>query len=133
MLDNTLKRQGKAQKSGSCSFFPLLHALRRLYSGTLCQQHTRTVASTAQNHDGTQTLKLSRPFIYLSGISDAPEDLTAAVSRTQGYLENDNLRILVPDRGEDCQRPNSFFLGPHSGLGGQGTDYCVRSHLGPGG
>jgi len=49
---------------------------------------------------GTQTLKLSRSFsINLSRISDAPADLKAAVTRTQGYLKNDKLRILVPDRG----------------------------------
>jgi len=50
---------------------------------------------------GTETLKLSPSFsIGISHISNAPADLKAAVTRTQGYLKNDKLRILMPDRGE---------------------------------
>jgi len=49
---------------------------------------------------GSQTLKLSQSFsVDLSGIKSAPPDLKAAVKRTQDYLKNDKLRLLVPDRG----------------------------------
>lgn len=49
---------------------------------------------------GTTALRLAPGFsVSLSGISGAPRDLTEAVKRAQGYLKNDKLQALVPDRG----------------------------------
>ncbi|KAF8993489.1 beta-hexosaminidase [Cyathus striatus] len=49
---------------------------------------------------GTTPLRLSSGFsIKLSGIKNAPTDLNDAVSRTKGFLQNDKLQALVPDRG----------------------------------
>ncbi|KAH9480379.1 Beta-hexosaminidase 2 [Psilocybe cubensis] len=49
---------------------------------------------------GTTALKLSPGFnIKLSGIRNAPKDLTDAVARSSNYLRNDKLQALVVDRG----------------------------------
>ncbi|KAJ3566880.1 hypothetical protein NP233_g6720 [Leucocoprinus birnbaumii] len=49
---------------------------------------------------GTTPLRLSSSFtINLSGISQAPQDLTDAISRTTAFLKKDKLQALVPDRG----------------------------------
>ncbi|KAG6909302.1 hypothetical protein DXG01_001246 [Tephrocybe rancida] len=49
---------------------------------------------------GNTPLRLSSSFsIKLSGISQAPSDLKAAVSRTSTYLRKDKLQALLPDRG----------------------------------
>lgn len=49
---------------------------------------------------GTTPLRLSSGFsIKTSGIRNTPRDLNDAISRTRGYLRNDKLQALVPDRG----------------------------------
>jgi len=72
----------------------------------ICASNTLALWPQPRNiTTGTQVLKLSRSFaIDLSRIRGVPADLTAAVRRTQGYLEKDKLRILVPDRGASNAR-----------------------------
>jgi len=54
---------------------------------------------------GNTALKLSSGFdIKLSGIKNAPKDLTDAVSRTSTYLRNDKLEALVVDRGASSSK-----------------------------
>ncbi|KDR82556.1 hypothetical protein GALMADRAFT_206396 [Galerina marginata CBS 339.88] len=49
---------------------------------------------------GKSALKLSSSFsITLSNIKNTPQDLKDAVSRTTGFLKNDQLQALVVDRG----------------------------------
>ncbi len=49
---------------------------------------------------GSSPLTLSSSFdITLDGIDTPPQDLTDAISRTKGYLVQDQLEILTPDRG----------------------------------
>lgn len=49
---------------------------------------------------GTSALKLSPSFnIKISGIKNAPKDLSDAVARSSNYLRNDKLQALVVDRG----------------------------------
>ncbi|TFK34865.1 beta-hexosaminidase [Crucibulum laeve] len=49
---------------------------------------------------GSTPLRLASGFsIKLSGIQNAPKDLTDAVTRTKGFLSKDKLQALVPDRG----------------------------------
>lgn len=49
---------------------------------------------------GTTALKLAPGFnINLSGIKQAPKDLSDAVERTESFLRNDKLQALVVDRG----------------------------------
>lgn len=49
---------------------------------------------------GTTALTLSPKFnIKLSGVKNAPKDLTDAVERTRSFLRTDKLQALVVDRG----------------------------------
>ncbi|EAU86209.2 beta-hexosaminidase [Coprinopsis cinerea okayama7 len=62
---------------------------------------------------GTSPLRLARDFsINLNGVRHAPKDLVDAVSRTQHFLREDKLQLLVPDRGASLKSSisNSPFL-----------------------
>jgi hexosaminidase len=53
---------------------------------------------------GTTPLRLSSDLsISLAGVAGAPSDLVDAVKRTRGYLKNDKLQALVPDRGSSSK------------------------------
>jgi len=49
---------------------------------------------------GTKALKLSSGFRFDVAIKNAPKDLLAAVERTKGFIEKDDLERLVVGRGE---------------------------------
>ncbi|KAH6912581.1 beta-hexosaminidase [Coprinopsis sp. MPI-PUGE-AT-0042] len=53
---------------------------------------------------GTAPLKLAPGFsIRLNGVRNAPKDLVEAASRTEKYLRDDKLALLVPDRGQSLK------------------------------
>jgi hexosaminidase len=55
---------------------------------------------------GTTPLKLAPGFsIRLNGVRNAPRDLAEAASRTEKFLRDDKLALLVPDRGQSLKGP----------------------------
>lgn len=54
---------------------------------------------------GSTPLRLSSGFsISISGVHNAPQDLTDTVQRTSNFLRNDKLQALVPDRGASSEK-----------------------------
>ncbi|KAJ3997919.1 N-acetylhexosaminidase [Lentinula boryana] len=78
---------------------------------------------------GTTALILASDFdIDISTISNPPEDLLDAISRTKGYIQNDQLEALVVDRGasyaqslQNASSLSSLVLSFDSGFNGDPT------------